>query len=86
MAARTKRTVVDKGWRDKIQTTKLMQRLSNHALGNLELSSTQIKACDILLKKVAPDLQSVALTDADGGKLVVELVSFNSNDDSDSKR
>lgn len=37
----------------------LVNRLTQHALGKLELSQSQIKSIEILLKKVAPDLQSV---------------------------
>lgn len=46
--------------RDKIQASQLINRLENHALGETELSQTQIKAIEILLRKTLPDLSAVA--------------------------
>lgn len=53
--------------RSKIQTSQLINRLQDHALGKLaELSATQLKAIEILLRKNLPDLSQVELTgDAD---------------------
>jgi hypothetical protein len=48
--------------RRKIQATQLINRLTNHAFGEVELTATQIKAIEILLKKSVPDLQSIQLT------------------------
>ena len=45
--------------RDKIRATQLVNRLENHAFGELELSNTQIKAIEILLRKCVPDLSAV---------------------------
>jgi len=59
MAARTRRIAIDENTRAKIQTTQLLNRLTNHALGEVELSTTQVRAIEILLKKVLPDLQSL---------------------------
>lgn len=58
--------------RDKIQATQLINRLENHALGEVELSQTQIKAIEILLKKSLPDLSSVELSGKDGGPIEME--------------
>ena len=46
----------------KIQASQLINRLSGHAVGEIEMTPTQIKAAEILLKKSLPDLQSVDLT------------------------
>jgi len=43
----------------KIQATQLINRLQAHALENLELKDSQIRAIDILLKKVLPDMKAV---------------------------
>jgi hypothetical protein len=52
--------------RAKIQASQLINRLSNHALGKSEMSQTQIKAAEILLKKSMPDLSATELsTDPD---------------------
>lgn len=61
MAARIRRLELHDEWRAKIQTSMLLNRLSDHALGNCELSSTQIKAIEILIRKTLPDLQSIQM-------------------------
>lgn len=47
--------------RDKIQTTQLVKRLTNHVLGKLKkpMDATQVAAALGLLKKTLPDLQSI---------------------------
>jgi hypothetical protein len=42
--------------RKRIQATKLLLRLQNHALGKEEMTPTQIKAAEICLRKKVPDL------------------------------
>ena len=46
--------------RQRIKTGVLTKRLEDHALGVLELSQTQIRAAEILLRKTVPDLLGVA--------------------------
>lgn len=49
--------------RDKIQASKLIAVLQDHALGiSEELKPTRLKAIEMLLKKSIPDLQSIELT------------------------
>lgn len=65
MAAR-KRSAIKPGgmpeaWREKIQATVLIKHLMDHIESRKELSKTQVTAAVALLKKVAPDLQSVAV-------------------------
>lgn len=55
--------------RAKIQASQLINRLTDHALDGLELSVTQIKAIEILLRKSLPDLSAVELTGEGGGPL-----------------
>lgn len=45
--------------RSKIQASQLINRLTDHAFGEIELSQSQIKAIEILLKKRLPDLSAV---------------------------
>jgi hypothetical protein len=59
MAARM-RTQHQEDVRAKIQTSQLINRLTDHALGNVELSPTQVRAIEILIKKTLPDLQAIA--------------------------
>jgi hypothetical protein len=66
MAPRIVKIRHDDETRAKIQATQLINRLTDHALGSVELSQTQVRSIEILLKKSLPDLQSVELsTDPD---------------------
>lgn len=47
--------------REKIKTTQLINRLQNHALGEIEMSSTQVRAVEVLLRKSVPDLANLTL-------------------------
>lgn len=65
--------------REKIQTTQLVKRLSNHALGtkddqgnDVKLETSQVTAIKILLDKTIPSLQAVTLTGGDGGPVQLE--------------
>ncbi len=62
MAARIRKTHQD-DVRAKIQATQLVNVLQNHALGkdDKEISSSRIKAIEILLKKSIPDLSAVTV-------------------------
>lgn len=48
--------------RKKIQTSQLVNRLTDHVLGTVEMTPTQVQAANILLKKALPDLQAVDLS------------------------
>lgn len=61
MAARIRKHHQDEV-RARIQTSQLVNRLTDHALGKTEMTATQVRAVEILLKKSIPDLQSVELT------------------------
>ena len=52
--------------RRKIQASQLVNRLTDHAFNKCEMSSTQVKAAEILLKKSVPDLSQVQGTGDDG--------------------
>tara|TARA_R110000796_G_scaffold147824_1_gene264657 strand:- start:135 stop:365 length:231 start_codon:yes stop_codon:yes gene_type:complete len=45
--------------RDKIKSSYLIKALSDHALNNSEMSSSQIAAAKILLSKTVPDVKQV---------------------------
>lgn len=59
MAARKFSPQHDAATRLKIQTSQLVNRLSDHANGKVDLQPTQVKAIEILLRKVLPDLQAI---------------------------
>ena len=60
MAARKKLELTQQ-WRDKIQISMLIDRLMKHVNDEIDMKPTQIKAAEILLKKVAPDLSNTTL-------------------------
>lgn len=61
MAARTKKIRHDENTRLKIQAAQLINRLSDHANGKVELSATQVRAIEVLLRKTLPDLSDVRM-------------------------
>lgn len=71
MAARKVKTTLSDRWKDRIQATLIMNRLLDHVNGELELSSTQLKAADILLKKIVPDLARTEHVGDGGGPLEI---------------
>lgn len=75
MAARMRKTHQD-DVRAKIKTSQLVNRLEDHALGNVELSATQIKAIEVLIRKTLPDLQAIALGAGDDSAAAVAAVVF----------
>ena len=73
--------------RTKIQASQLINRLTNHALGEVELSQTQIAAIKILLDKSVPNLSAVAVANVDGPEqlqnITVKLVGKDTRDSGD---
>lgn len=59
MAARKFSPKHDEQTRLKIQTSQLINRLQQNAMGEVELSQGQIRSIEILLKKTIPDLQAI---------------------------
>lgn len=56
MAARTRRTQLSEDWKDKIRAGVILDRLVKHVNGEIDMSNTQVRAADILLKKIVPDV------------------------------
>ena len=61
--------------RERIQSSMLINALSDHALGKNDMSATQVRAAEILLRKSIPDLQAVDHTSG-GESVTVILGSF----------
>lgn len=59
----SRRIARDDNTREKIRTAQLINRLQKHIDGDVELSQSQIRAIEILLKKSLPDLSAVHSTD-----------------------
>jgi hypothetical protein len=49
----------------------VMERLEQHALGNLEMSNTEIQAAKLFLDKTIPTLKATELTGKNGGPLEI---------------
>lgn len=62
MAARIRRISHDDNTRAKIQTSQIINRLTKHVFGEIDLAPTQVSAALGLLKKSLPDLQSIEMT------------------------
>ena len=62
MAARIHKIKHDEDTRAKIQVGNIITYLHGHIEGVKELSATQLKACEILLRKALPDLTSVEVS------------------------
>jgi len=64
----------DEETRAKIQTSQLLNRLNDHVFADADVSATQMKAIEILLRKTLPDLSAVTIGGDDDSpvKLVVE--------------
>ena len=75
MAARMRKTHQD-DVRTKIQVSQLLNRLQNHAFGEVELNATQLRAIEILLKKTLPDLSQVDLQGEVDVGVTVNIVRF----------
>ena len=61
MAARIKKIRHDENTRLKIQAAQLINRLTDHSNGKVELSATQVRSIEILLRKILPDLSDVKM-------------------------
>ena len=75
MAARLRKTHQDEV-RTKIQTSALIKRVQDYALGTLsdeDVSSNRLNAIKLLLSKSLPDLSSVEITGEGGGAVVLTL-------------
>lgn len=68
MAAR-KNLSHDQRTREKIKTSQLINRLTSFAEGKIELSPSQVRAIEVLLKKTIPDLAAIQLSGPEDGPI-----------------
>jgi hypothetical protein len=73
MAARTLRPKHSDEIRAKIQASQLINRLQDHVFKDKSVTSTQMKAIEILLRKSVPDLSNVQLTGPNGGDVPLSV-------------
>lgn len=74
MAARTKALRLTPEWKEKIKVGVIFERLSKHVDGEIEMSSTQIKAAEILLKKVVPDVARTEIVGDEDQPVTVKVI------------
>ena len=65
--------VMDDSHRVKIQNSNILTALIKHVEGRQEMTASQVSAGLGLLRKIMPDLQQTALTDADGTALTINV-------------
>ena len=51
-------------FRNLIKTAKIIEKLNNHILGKAKMTNTMVRAAEILLRKVQPDLLATAISDS----------------------
>lgn len=73
MAARNKASH-DYKTRQKIKTTQLVNRLTDHALGKIELSTSQVRSIEVLLRKTLADLSQTTLVGDEDQPLTVNTI------------
>jgi hypothetical protein len=64
---------MDDSHRVKIQNSNILTALIKHVEGRQEMTASQVSAGLGLLRKIMPDLQQTALTDADGNALTINV-------------
>jgi hypothetical protein len=62
--------------RDKIQAIRIVEELQRHVFGDRDMTSTEIRAAEILLNKTVPNLQTTELTGAGGDALTVTVMQY----------
>ena len=58
--------------RRRIKVTLLLKKLEEHVLDGTEMSASQIKAAEVLMRKAMPDLSAVTLAGEDGGPVSLD--------------
>ena len=76
MAARKRQVRLSEEWRERIRAAAILQRLDRAAMGEVDMTSSQLKAAEIVLRKTIPDLNKTELSGPDGGKITVEIKQF----------
>ena len=71
MAARTNKTEHADKTKRLIQASQLLNRLFSHAIGECEMTSSQVNAAKVVIGKAIPDLKGIEVTGADGGAVQI---------------
>ena len=61
--------------RSSIKALEIVKALSDHILNGLKLTNTQVRAAEVLLRKVSPDMLATAISDSrDTGLPLLQIV------------
>lgn len=80
------------GWRQKIRTNQLIQRLQAFSLDDPDaptgprMTRTQAQVALSLLRKVLPDMQALEITGAEGAPIQVQVLRFSDPDQLDAPK
>lgn len=69
MAARTNKPLHDDRTKERIRASQLLNRLTQHANGEVELTPSQVQAAKIVIGKIVPDLKAVEHSGPEGGAI-----------------
>lgn len=69
MATRTNKPLHDDKTKRLIGASQLLNRLTSHANGEIEMTPTQVAAAKVVIAKSIPDLRSTEITGKDGGPI-----------------
>jgi hypothetical protein len=73
MAARKNTIRLSEEWRERIRTAGILERLEKAAMGEVDVTQTQLKAAEIVLRKTLPDLARTEVTGKDGAEQTMTL-------------
>ena len=71
--ARKRTKELPDAWKERIRAGVIMDKLLKCVNGQLEMDANRIRAAEILLRKIVPDLQRSELTGADGKDLYPQM-------------
>ena len=64
-----------------VQTSQIINRLEKLVKGEIEMTSQQVRAAEILLRKTLPDMQAIKHTAATDGQITIFLQTFAGSDE-----
>lgn len=76
MAARKRQVRLSEEWRERIRAAAILQRLDRAAMGEVDMTPSQLKAAEIVLRKTIPDLNKTELSGPNNGNITVEIKQF----------
>lgn len=80
MAARTNKPNHDEKTKRLIRASQLLNRLTQFAKGEIEMSAAQVNAAKVVIGKEIPDMRAIELSGNAEAPLVVEIVKYAGND------